>query len=135
MFGVPHHHPHNASGLIEKLLPALHHKFGRRITTSSGEDICHDTTHRCCQYIVSWFAIAMIVDLDARSHSMGCSWQATGSLEVKERYRQDPEKLLAALAVLGAAWQSWIHFIPKFTLFWEQQSCSRSQKYALGFSF
>ena len=46
-----------------------------------------------------------------------------------------PEKLLAALAVLGAAWQSWSHFNPKFTSFGEQQSYSRSHEYALGSSY
>ena len=74
MFGVAHYHPHTAWGLIEKLLPALHHQFGRRNTASSGEDICHDTTHRCCQNIVSRKATARNVDLDsARNHSMACS--------------------------------------------------------------
>ena len=30
---------------------------------------------------------------------------------------QAPEKFLAGLAVLGAAWQSWSYFKPKFTFF------------------
>ena len=45
---------------------------------------------------------------------------------------QAPEKLLA---VLEAPWQSWNHFNPKLVPFVEQQSCSRSQEYALGSSY
>ena len=37
------------------------------------------------------------------------------------------EKFLAALAVLGAAWQSRSHFNLKLSFFWEQPSCFRSQ--------
>ena len=48
--------------------------------------------------------------------------------------RQAPEKFLAALAVLGAAWQYRSHFNLKVTSFQEQQSCSRSQECALGSS-
>ena len=45
---------------------------------------------------------------------------------------QAPEKLLA---VLEAPWQSRSHFNPKLMPFVEQQSCSRSQEYALGSSY
>ena len=53
-----------------------------------------------------------------------------GWLGIPYSDRQAPEKFLAALVVLVAAWQSWSHFNPKLTLFWEQQSGSRSQEYA-----
>ena len=57
------------------------------------------------------------------------------SFDQNQGPHQAPEEFLAALAVLGAGWQSWSHFNTKYTSFEEQLSCSRSQECALGFSY